>query len=132
LFLLLPEPTLSLTLSAAVVAALAGLLKTLASDTHWNVRAEVPDMLINLLAVIQHNQQHSNLHNASSSQSNPGQSNNPGQFNGGFGGSFDPFNEQQQPQQPGETSHTAAAVGEAAAAAAAVGGFTPDERKSIW
>jgi hypothetical protein len=39
----------------------AGLLKTLASDTHWNVRAEVPDMLINLLAVTQHNQQHSNL-----------------------------------------------------------------------
>jgi hypothetical protein len=111
----------------------AGLLKTLASDTHWNVRAEVPDMLINLLAVTQHNQQHSNLHNTAS-QSNPGQSNNSGQFNGGFGGSFDPFSEQQQPQQPGETSHTAAAVGEAAAAAAAaaVGGFTPEERKSIW
>jgi hypothetical protein len=123
----------SLTCLSAVVADPAGLLKTLASDTHWNVRAEVPDMLINLLAVTQHNQQHSNLNNAAA-QSNQGQSNNPGQFNTGLGGSFDPFTEQQQPQQPGETSHTAAAVGEAAAAAAAaaVGGFTPEERKSIW
>jgi hypothetical protein len=97
------------------------------------VRAEVPDMLINLLAVTQHNQQHSNLNNAANPQGQ-GQSNNPGQFGGGFAGSFDPFNEQQQPQQPGETSHTAAAVGEAAAAAAAaaVGGFTPEERKAIW
>ncbi|WIA28115.1 hypothetical protein OEZ86_010692 [Tetradesmus obliquus] len=113
---------------------LPGLLKTLASDTHWNVRAEVPDMLINLLAVTQHNQQ-SNLHNSvnpqGQGQSN-GQSNNPGQFGTGLSGSFDPFSETPQ-QQPGETSHTAAAVGEAAAAAAgaAVGGFTLEERKAI-
>jgi hypothetical protein len=119
--------SLVLTQNCEPLKPLAGLLKTLASDTHWNVRAEVPDMLINLLAVTQHNQQ-SNLHNAASPQGQ-GQTNNPGQF-----GSFDPFAEQQQQQQPGETSHTAAAVGEAAAAAAAaaVGGFTLDERKAIW
>ena len=52
-------------------SVIPGWVKTLAADTHWNVRAEVPQLLVNLLTP-QHNQQQQLAAAGSSSSSGGG------------------------------------------------------------
>jgi hypothetical protein len=52
-------------------SVIPGWVKTLAADTHWNVRAEVPQLLVNLLTP-QHSQQQQQPAAGSSSSSSGG------------------------------------------------------------